>query len=132
MNETKETQNGGSSWAQGISVEDLKVAKKFYREVFGVKIAFEDNDSVVFNFKTMHVNLLEIDAANELIEPATVARREVGSRFVFTVNVDDVDATCAELTKRGVKLLNGPINRLWGKRTASFQDPAGYIWEIAR
>jgi uncharacterized glyoxalase superfamily protein PhnB len=46
--------------------------------------------------------------------------------------VDDVDAMCAELAERGVKLLNGPMDRPWGVRTASFMDPAGHIWEIAR
>ncbi|MDQ3782600.1 MAG: VOC family protein, partial [Actinomycetota bacterium] len=29
-------------------------------------------------------------------------------------------------------LLNGPVDRPWGVRTASFRDPAGHIWEIAR
>jgi len=28
--------------------------------------------------------------------------------------------------------LNGPIDRPWGIRTASFRDPGGHIWEIAR
>ncbi len=28
--------------------------------------------------------------------------------------------------------LNGPMDRPWGVRTASFMDPAGYICEIAR
>ena len=50
----------------------------------------------------------------------------------FTIAVGDVDAMCAELSKRGVRLLNGPIDRPWGIRTASFRDPAGYIWEIAK
>ena len=54
-----------------------------------------------------------------------------GSRFVLTLPVEDVDATCADLTARGVALLNGPMDRPWGIRTASFRDPAGYIWEIA-
>ena len=35
-----------------------------------------------------------------------------------------------DLQSRGVQILNGPMNRPWGIRTASFQDPAGYIWEI--
>jgi uncharacterized glyoxalase superfamily protein PhnB len=61
-----------------------------------------------------------------------VAGREAGSRFVFTINVDDVDVLCAELAARGVKLLNGPMNRPWGIRTASFMDPGGHIWEIAK
>jgi uncharacterized glyoxalase superfamily protein PhnB len=49
----------------------------------------------------------------------------------FTLDVDDVDAMCAELAARGVELLNGPMDRPWGIRTASFKDPAGHIWEIA-
>lgn len=61
-----------------------------------------------------------------------MASREVGPRSVFTIHVDDVDAMCAELTARGVELLNGPMNRPWGVRTASFVDPGGHIWEIAK
>ena len=49
----------------------------------------------------------------------------------FTLEVEDVDAMCAELATRGVTLLNGPIDRPWGIRTASFMDPGGHIWEIA-
>ena len=54
-----------------------------------------------------------------------------GSRMQFTLEVADVDATTAQLTARGANLLNGPVDRPWGIRTASFQDPAGHIWEIA-
>ncbi len=50
----------------------------------------------------------------------------------FTIGVDDVDAMGAELRKRGVEFLNGPMDRPWGIRTASFRDPGGYIWEIAK
>jgi hypothetical protein len=28
-------------------------------------------------------------------------------------------------------LLNGPEDRAWGMRTANFQYPDGYVWEIA-
>jgi hypothetical protein len=30
---------------------------------------------------------------------------------------------CAQRSPRGVELLNGPADRLWGVRTASFVDP---------
>ena len=66
-----------------------------------------------------------------LISTGWVARPEGGARMQFTLGVDDVDAKCAELTALGVELLNGPMDRRWGLRTASFQDPGGYIWEIA-
>jgi len=124
------------SWPGGIGaitlfVEDLKVAKQFYREVFGLPVAFEDDVSAVFKFGETLVNLLEATAAVELIEPAAVASREAGARFQFTLEVDDVDAICTELATRGVELLNGPMDRPWGIRTASFRDPGGHIWEIA-
>jgi catechol 2,3-dioxygenase-like lactoylglutathione lyase family enzyme len=126
-----------SAWPGGISaitlfVEDLEAAKRFYREVFGLPVMFEDDDSTVFNFGNTIVNLLKTTAATELVEPAAVGAREDGARFQFTIEVDEVDATCAELTARGVELLNGPVDRPWGVRTASFRDPGGHIWEIAR
>jgi catechol 2,3-dioxygenase-like lactoylglutathione lyase family enzyme len=125
------------AWPQGIQAitlftEDLGDTKAFYQRVFGLPVHFEDSDSTVFKFGGTLINLLEITEANELIEPARVAERESGSRFVFTIGVEDVDVLCAELASRGVELLNGPMDRPWGVRTASFMDPAGCIWEIAK
>ncbi len=126
-----------TAWPKGINaitlfVEDLAAARDFYREVFGLPVHFEDDDSAVFDFGNTLVNLLKTSAAHELIEPAVVAPREGGSRLQLTIEVDDVDATCSELAKRGVELLNGPMDRPWGVRTASFADPGGHIWEIAK
>ena len=125
------------TWPRSIGaitlfVEDLDATKAFYREVFGLPVHFEDDNSAVFDFGNTLVNLLKTTAAGELIEPAQVASREAGSRVQFTIEVDDVDAMCAELASRGVELLNGPMDRPWGIRTASFRDPAGHIWEIAK
>ncbi len=39
---------------------------------------------------------------------------------------------CEKLRARGVELLNGPADRPWGIRTASFRDPAGRVWELAK
>ncbi len=127
----------GASWPRGIRAitlfaEDLAASKQFYREIFGLSVRFEDDDSVVFDFGNTLMNVLKITAAPDLIEPAQAAPREAGSRVVLTIDVDDVDATCAELTKRGVAMLNGPMDRPWGVRTASFRDPGGHIWEIAK
>jgi catechol 2,3-dioxygenase-like lactoylglutathione lyase family enzyme len=125
-----------ATWPGGIAAitlfaEDLDETKRFYQEVFGLEGVFEDAQSAVFRFGETLVNLLDVAAAPELIEPARVATADAGSRVQFTLEVDDVDATCAELARRGVDLLNGPLDRPWGVRTASFRDPAGHIWEIA-
>lgn len=124
------------SWPSGIDaitlfVEDLESAKRFYNAVFGLPVEFEDDNSAVFNFGNTIINLLSVTAAPELIEPAVVAASTAGSRFQFTVEVDNVDEMCTTLTDRGVELLNGPMDRPWGIRTASFRDPGGHIWEIA-
>jgi catechol 2,3-dioxygenase-like lactoylglutathione lyase family enzyme len=115
-----------------LFVEDLQPSRSFYHDVLGLNLVFEDEDSAAFGFGDTIINLLTIPAARDLIEPGVVASREAGSRFQLTIWVDDVDSTCAELRTRGVTLLNGPMNRAGGQRTASFTDPAGNIWEIAQ
>ena len=126
-----------SSWPSGISAitlfaEDLAAAKAFYEKAFGLPVHYEDDASAVFNFGNTLINLLNVSEADDLIGPARVAAAGVGARHQFTITVDDVDATCAELTARGVVFVNGPIDRPWGIRTAAFQDPAGNVWEIAK
>jgi catechol 2,3-dioxygenase-like lactoylglutathione lyase family enzyme len=117
----------GALFAITLFVEDLEAAKLFYTTAFGLPVAYADAASAVFNFERTMINLLKIESAAELIAPATVATRAAGSRMVFTLQVDDVDARCAELTARGVHLLNGPLDRPWGIRTASFADPWPYL-----
>jgi catechol 2,3-dioxygenase-like lactoylglutathione lyase family enzyme len=115
-----------------LFVEDPRRSQSFYEKVFALPVIWEDEDSAVFRFENTIVNLLKMSAARELIEPGSVASREAGSRFQLTIWVDDADAVSAELAKRGVELLNGPMDREWGVRTASFTDPDGHIWEIAQ
>ena len=114
-----------------LFVEDVPAARVFYGTVFALPVHYQDDVSVVFKFGDTLVNLLQSTEANELIAPAAVGGPGSGSRFQLTINVDDVDAVCAELERRGVTLLNGPLDRPWGVRTAAFRDPAGHIWEIA-
>ena len=112
-----------------LFVEDLQVAKRFYQEVFGLPVIFEDANSAVFEFGSTLVNLLKIEAAAPLVEPASVGDREAGARFQLTVEVDDVDAMCAELTARGRAAqradgppVGSPNRELHGPRGAHLGD----------
>jgi catechol 2,3-dioxygenase-like lactoylglutathione lyase family enzyme len=133
------TESGETSqapWPGGLAaitlfVEDLGAAKRFYRDVFQLPVVFEDDNSAVFEFGDTLVNLLKTDQAPALVAPAPLAAPDAGVRFQFTLRVDDVDAMAEQLKARGVELLNGPMDRPWGIRTASFRDPGGHIWEIA-
>jgi uncharacterized glyoxalase superfamily protein PhnB len=124
------------SWATQIEtitlfVDELQTSKAFYLQVFDTSTVFEDADSAVFKIGGLQVNLLDRSAATELVEPASVAASANDVAFVITLPVDDVDVVAADLILRGATLLNGPIDRPWGVRTASFRDPSGYVWEIA-
>lgn len=134
--ESQDTVKATGPWPRGIHavtlfVEDLATTKAFYEAVFGLPLIFEDDVSAVFKFENTLINLLSVSEAPELIQPAAAASADSGARMQFTIEVDDVDAMCAELSRRGVELLNGPMDRPWGIRTACFRDPAGHIWEIA-
>ncbi|WP_328891187.1 VOC family protein [Streptomyces sp. NBC_00316] len=129
---TSETPWAGAISAITLFTEDLEATKEFYRDMFRLPVTFENDNSAVFSFGNTVINLLQSTAAHELIGPARVAAPDAGSRMQLTLPVDDVDATCKDLTARGVTLLNGPMDRPWGIRTASFRDPGGHIWEIAQ
>ncbi len=115
-----------------LFVEDLPAARAFYREVFGIEQLFEDEVSVALRFDNLIVNLLQASAADELVTPGHVAGPQVGARFQLSVWVDDVEAVCAHLAERGVRLLQGPVDKPWGMRVATFTDPAGHNWEVAQ
>ena len=112
--------------------DDLDEAKAFYQRVFGLRLLFDDQDSAGFTFGGTVLNLLKRPAARELIAPAHVANRQAGARSQFTIFVEDVDGRCEHLRKAGVQILNGPMNRPWCMRTATFMDPSGHIWELAK
>lgn len=124
------------SWSENLTAitlfaDDLMACREFYIEVFGAPIIYEDEVSAVFEFGGVAVNILQSSEAPELVAPATVGTSHAGPRMQLTITVDNVDAVVSTLRSLGVELLNGPIDRPWGIRTAAFFDPAGHLWEIA-
>ncbi len=121
----------GGITAITLFVEDLAAAKAFYQAVFDLPVHFEDPNSAVFAFGGTLVNLLEVGEAPELVAPAPVGGPQDGVRFQLTIEVADVDEAAAEAVARGAVLLNGPVDRPWGIRTAAFRYPADHVWELA-
>jgi lactoylglutathione lyase len=114
-----------------LFVEDLAAVRDWYARAFGLPEHHSDDDSVVFRFEGTMVNLLRSSEAPELITPATVGAPDAGARAQYTVMVPDVDASVAALAAAGIEVLNGPIDRPWGVRTAAVADPSGHVWEFA-
>lgn len=115
-----------------LFVDDIASSKAFYAKVFASETVWEDAVSSVLRFGGLLINLLDASQAPPLVEPLPVAPSSAGARALLTVRVTDVDQVCSALREIGVDLLNGPIDRPWGRRTASFADPSGHVWEIAQ
>ncbi len=125
----------GPAWPGPVAAitlvtDDLVATRQFYLDVFGLPVFYQDDSSTVFRFGETLVNLLAAAAAPELFAPAPVGSA-ASDRSVLTVEVDDVDARVEQLRTVGVELLNGPVDRPWGIRTASFRDPSGQVWEVS-
>ncbi len=120
-----------SPFALTLLSENLAESKNFYGKGLGLTVVYEDDVSAVYRCGQTVINLLADSQANELLEPAKLAPVNSGVRAVYTLGCSDVDAAVSELAAAGVELLNGPIDRPWGVRTASFQDPSGHTWELA-
>ena len=113
-------------------VEEVQHVRAFYRDVLGLRAVFEDDVSIVFDLGGTMLNVLEVTAAADVVAPARPAAVGDMPQMLLSLWVEDVDAVCRDVQERGVVLLNGPVDRSWGKRTAAFADPAGAVWEIAQ
>ena len=115
-----------------VFADDLPATKSFYQEVLKLSLTFEDENSAVFKLENLMISLWDVSAAGDRIAPMSVASPDAGARCVFSMFVDDVDAACAELARHGVEMLNGPVDKPWRVRSATFADPAGYLWGIGQ
>ncbi|MEV0091794.1 VOC family protein [Streptomyces sp. NPDC050738] len=115
-----------------LFAEDLAATRAFYTDVFGLEVVYENDDSAVIKFDNLMINVLTVANAPELVTPSPVGGTDAAPRALFTIEVADADTVCAALEQHGVRLINGPVDRPWGRRTAAFADPAGHVWEIAQ
>ena len=118
--------------AISLFTEDLAASKTFYTTALSSSVVFEDEACCVVKFDNLLLNLLSTTAATDLVGKDGVAKRDSGNRCQFSIWVDDVDAEVEKLRAKGVKFLIEPTTMPWGKRIATFEDPAGHNWEVAQ
>ena len=126
------TDNAKAVGAVTLFVSNPVASRDFYARALDLPVVYQDEVAATLKMGNLLLNLLKVSEAAELIEPANVGNASDGTRFQLTIWVDDADAACADLRAKGVALLNGPVDRPWGVRTAAFADPDGHAWEIAQ
>lgn len=127
---------GGATGAFGppvLFVEDVVRARDFYVDVLGMSLGFEDETSAGVFLGEELLLLVSIASASEMLVGEVLGtprnQRPVG---LFNIFVENVDESFARLKSLGVSFINDPVDREWGRRTAHFKDPDGFIWEISQ
>lgn len=114
-------------------VDDLDAAIHFYRHTLGLPVEHEEGSpyAVVQVPGVLHFGLWLRRAAAETIygNPDAYERVPLGLSVGF--EVDDVNTAAADLTARGVTLLQGPRRETWGQATCRFVLPGGSVGEAA-
>lgn len=113
-----------------LLVGDLARSVAFYRDVLGLRLAFDDGENYASFDVTegFSLSLFRHDLMAEAIgSDAPVG----GDRAVLVFASSDVDAEAERLAARGVEIVAPPTDRPdWGIRTLHLRDPDGHLVEI--
>ena len=116
-----------------LLVSDFPASLKFWRDIMALPITFSEETMGYAYFDTGNagLELFSRDGFAASLGEATPTPMPVGRQAVIVFRVDDVDATYADLVKRGATAVAGPQDRpAWQARTAHLSDPDGYLVEI--
>ena len=115
-----------------LGVKDLEASAKFYRD--GLKFPQMDSPPDVAFF-TLNGTWLGLYGRDALAEDATVPPDGQGfPGFTLAHNLAseaEVDQTIHQAVSAGAKLVKPPQKVFWGGYSGYFQDPDGYLWEVA-
>lgn len=122
----------------GIMTDDLQRSVEFYTDVLGFSISM----NMEMEDAGLSVIFVEKDGSKiELMKYKNVPKRPAGVELKIggysiplndhiTFSVDDIEATVADLKKKGVVFSLEPLQLEGGMKLASFKDPAGVLIEL--
>ena len=115
-----------------LGVRDLATSIKFYERGLGFPRMEAPPDIAFF---TLNGTWLGLYGRESLAEDATVSPEGSGfSGFTLSHNVaseSEVERTVEQAVSAGATLIKPPQKVIWGGYSSYFEDPDGYLWEIA-
>jgi catechol 2,3-dioxygenase-like lactoylglutathione lyase family enzyme len=115
-----------------LGVRDMEASVKFYRDGLGFPHMDSSPDVAFFTLNGSWLGLYNRDS---LADDATVSPEGSGfAGFTLAHNVTseaEVDQTMEHAVSAGAKLVKPAQKVFWGGYSGYFQDPDGYLWEVA-
>lgn len=116
----------------GLATQDLKRSLAFYKDGLGWTPNFETDAIAFFQMNGLVFSVIE----KKMLEEDFEGQIQMGGKSVSLAhNVgsrEEVDAVLAEIAALdGGKVLQGPVERVWGGYSGYFEDPDGHLWEVA-
>jgi uncharacterized glyoxalase superfamily protein PhnB len=102
-----------------LEVSDMDAALAFYRDALGGAVRYRfppDGGDPVYVSLAVGSSELAIGYTDAPLPPGNL---------MLWFYVDDVDRVTTELTAAGATVVEEPIDREWGERTALLHDPFG-------
>ncbi len=113
-------------------VEDMDRAVRFYREVLGLAVHYEEGSgyATVHLPGVLHFGIWAREKAAESLygDPQEAGRIPLG--FTVGFEVASVDAQAQAMEARGWPVEQRPQAELWGQVTCRFFSPSGALCEI--
>ena len=113
-----------------VFVADVKASAKFYRDSLGFTIDFIHGDPPFYGSVSRGGACLHLKFVHEPV--VTPGPDDCESFIMAFVEVDDVDALCAEYIATGVTFSQPLQNEEWGGRDFIVRDPDGNMICFAR
>jgi lactoylglutathione lyase len=116
-----------------LLVSDFPASLKFWRDIMALPMTFSEESMgyAYFDMGNGGLELFSREGFAASLGEATPTSKSEGYQAVIVFRVDDIDASYADLVKRGAKAVAAPVDRpVWQARTAHFSDPDGYLVEI--
>jgi len=114
----------GIGWFE-IGTDDPAAAQQFYGDVFGWTVSADDALGTTPAYK-----FITTGDADGLRGGLFATDGKIPSYAVFTVLVEDVEATCRRAEEAGGKIQRAPQVNETGVRFAHLRDPAGNHFEV--
>ncbi|RNL84340.1 VOC family protein [Halostreptopolyspora alba] len=120
-----------------LLVEDYASSFRFYRDVMRFPVLWGAESTRYAEFDVGSPTRLALNEREAMAEALGTTGRDAAlpgqDRVSVIFEVDDVDASAAELVTAGAPQVSPPQDRpVWGIRAAHFRDPDGYLLEVNR